>query len=97
MQVATSILEQLGGNRFSAMTGARDFVGSHRTLSFKLPRGAKDGINYVQICLNAADLYDVNFFAMRGLNLRTVATLEGVYADKLREAFTAATGLDTSL
>ena len=34
--VARSILDQLGGARFVAMTGAREFVGSADSLTFKI-------------------------------------------------------------
>jgi len=64
LQVAKTIRAQLGGNRFSSMTGAKNFMGSSEEsfLSFKLPsRFAKAGINYVKITLNASDLYDLEF------------------------------------
>ncbi len=47
MSVATTILEQLGGARFTMMTGAKNFVGSPNSLLMRLPgtpgfvRGAK--------------------------------------------------------
>ena len=37
MEVANTILEQLGGRQFQAMTGASQFVGSKNSLSFRLP------------------------------------------------------------
>ena len=36
MTVARTILDQLGGARFVAMTGAREFVGSADSLTFKI-------------------------------------------------------------
>jgi hypothetical protein len=36
MTVARTILDQLGGARFVAMTGAREFVGSADSLTFKV-------------------------------------------------------------
>lgn len=96
--VAAIILAQLGGNRFIAMTGARDLVRNDNALSFKLPRGARNGINYVTVVLTPADLYNVTFYKMtRGLNVHTISAAEGVYADKLQATFMAATGLDTHL
>lgn len=78
------------------MTGAKDFMGDADSLAFKLPRGARDGINYVKITL-VADLYTVTFYRFRGTNLKALYEVEMVYADQLREVFTRYTGLETSL
>jgi hypothetical protein len=51
----------------------------------------------VVITLTPADLYDVAFYAMRGANARVVNESTGIYAESLREVFTSATGLHTSL
>lgn len=99
-QVAQTILAQLGGNRFIAMTGAKNFTHAddgRGRLAFKLPRKAKDGINYISITLNDRDLYDVTFCSMTGLNVREVSELPNLYADQLRAGFTGVTGLDTNL
>lgn len=95
--VAETILAQLGGNRFRAMTGAKQFVGSETALTFKLPRGAKDGINAILIVLDANDTYTVTFYKVRGLKVATVTEVSFIYADQLRPLFTAKTGLYTSL
>lgn len=96
--VADIILNQIGGGRFTAMTGAKDFVGGENFLQFKLPSNfAKDKINLVKIILTPADLYDVEFYYMRGLNLVLVGKSEGIYADMLQSEFTATTGLDCHL
>lgn len=97
-RAANTILAQLGGNRFTVMTGARSYVGSADTLSFKLPnRFANDGINGVRITLDASDTYTVDFYKIRGIKMTTVKSVSGVYADQLRALFTRVTGLDTSL
>ena len=96
MTIATTILEQLGGNRFTAMTGANKMIAHAAGLQFNIPRST-NGANRVVITLTPADLYEVRFYSIRGLKFREVALLEGVYADRLRAAFTAATGLETSL
>lgn len=95
MTVAQTILDQLGGNKFRVMTGARDFVNAGNGLQFRLPRGmAQHAIIYVRVELTPADLYTVTFFDR---NVRTVLTRENVNADQLRRVFTDTTGLDTSL
>jgi hypothetical protein len=97
-QVARTILEQIGGRRFVAMTGAKHFVGGPDFLAFKLPSYfAKNGINAVRITLRADDLYRVEFSKVRGLEIKPVATHDGIYWDALAPVFTTETGLATVL
>lgn len=100
MAVPEEILRQLGGNRFVAMTGASSFAGSKDALSFKLRTGAA-GIRGVRIVLDPSDTYNVAFYkwTMKGgvKHFGIVKQVDGVYADQLREVFTRATGLETSL
>lgn len=96
MTVANTILEQLGGNRFSCMTGAKNFVGGENMLMFSITK-ANGGINKVRITLNANDLYDVEFFKMGKFDYKVIAEQSDVYADSLRAVFTAHTNLYTSL
>jgi len=52
--VAGEIYRQLGGNRFKAMTGARNFTCSEGSLTFKLPvNKTKNRINYIRIVLTS--------------------------------------------
>jgi len=100
MQVATEILNQLGGNKFRVMTGASLFVGGENSLQFKLPSAphfVRNGINSVRVTLNGSDLYDVEFFKIRGVNVKKIDALSDVYAEDLRRIFTDRTGLDVSL
>lgn len=99
MTVANTILAQLGGPKFRAMTGAKHFVGDKDTLSFQLPaRFAKDGINAVRVKLDASDTYTVTFLKIgRNYKHTTVREVEGVYADSLQNVFENTTGLHTSL
>lgn len=98
MQVATQILEQLGGHRFTAMTGAKQFVGSERALQFSIGRGATNKANKVRVTLATDDTYTIEFFNLRGVNYKPCGEpVERVYADRLQAVFTEATGLDTHL
>jgi len=100
MEIAKTILEQLGGNRFIAMTGAKHFVGSKDALSFRLPGGGgftRQGINAVRITLNGLDLYDLEFMRVRGVKTVQVAGLECVHVEDLRKMFEHYTGLRVSL
>ena len=100
MTVAKTILAQLGGNRFVAMTGAKKLTSEADGLSFRLPGGGgfcKDEINYVKVSLNAEDTYDLLFLRMRGVEFKVIAEPKSVYAENLQEVFTRVTGLHTSL
>ena len=94
LTVARTILEQLGGQRFVAMTGARKFIGAANSLSFRLPR-ASQGINVVRVILTPADTYDVEFLRVRAGEVTPVETCDGVYCDQLQDIFQGATGLAT--
>ena len=97
-QIAQTIMQQIGGNRFAVMTGAKQFVALGNGLQFKLPSNfAKKGINCIKITLTPADLYDVEFFKIRGMNVTEVEKSEGLYADMLQSEFRRVTGLDTHL
>jgi len=96
MTVAQTILAQLGGNKFIAMTGAKGFVGGADYLMFTIPK-AKNGINKVRIKLNANDLYDVEYGRIRKLEYKVIEADAGIYDDMLQVCFTKATGLDTHL
>ena len=94
--IALTILEQLGGNAFAVMTGARNFVRyDDRNLTFRLPSNfARNGINCVSITLTPADVYDVKFMKIRGTTVKTISEHAGIYCDMLREVFRDQTGLE---
>lgn len=94
--IAQEILRQLGGGRFTAMTGAKNYLGSENSLSFKIGRN-DSGITHVRITLDPSDTYTVTFSKVRGTNAKVVKELDGVHADALRTVFTMATGMATSL
>lgn len=99
-QVPRIILEQLGGKRFLAMTGASHLVGSETALTFALPSTphcVRGKINRVRVTLDPSDAYTVTYFRVqRGVWL-TVEEDDDVYADALQESFTRVTGLATHL
>lgn len=97
---AGMILKQLGGNKFIAMTGAKNFVrnDAKQKLSFKIGRGAREGINVIHVTLTPADVYEMEFVKMRGVSEPVVVrNVTDVYADALQETFTEVTGMDTYL
>lgn len=94
MSIAQTILEQLGGNRFIAMTGARNFVSIPYGLRFRLPCRK---VNVVEITLTPMDEYNMRFWLVRGENVKEVRSYGGIDCDQLEELFTEATGLYTRL
>lgn len=100
MTVAKTILEQLGGRRFMAMTGAKNFMGSESALDFRLPAKSgfvKNGINHVRVVLTPMDTYVVIFNRIRDFKVTEVSKHEDIYAEDLQELFLRETGLDTHL
>jgi hypothetical protein len=95
---AQDVLKQLGGNKFVAMTGAKNFVQdkSKKSISFKIGRNAK-GINYIRITLNGKDLYDMEFIRVRGGKAKVLKKHNDIYNDQLQNIFTKETGMYTSL
>ena len=90
--IAKTILQQLGGNRFIAMTGAKNFGSSSKSLQFKIGRNSKS-ISHVIITLKSSDLYEMEFIRIRGTKRTVVKKVKGVYADQLQTMFTKYTGL----
>lgn len=100
MQIAKTILQQLGGSRFIAMTGAKKFGALENGLQFDLPSTAhfvKGGINRIQIHLDPTDTYTMMTFKKRGMDCHLVQDIPGLYWDMLQPTFTEVTGLDTHL
>jgi hypothetical protein len=99
VEVANTIVEQLGGRKFLTMTGARNLTAIPDGLSFRLPnRFAKNGINAVKIILTPMDTYTVTFSRIFKVTLCSeISVHEDVYAEDLQGLFTSTTGLDTRL
>lgn len=99
LTVSATILRQLGGNRFVAMTGAKNFVGSSDALSFALSGTmTRNRANRCRIVLDTSlDAYFVTFMRCRGVHAATVGQFNNVHADQLAAIFTRETGLDTHL
>ena len=103
LQIANTILEQLGGNHFKMMTGAKNFLATDSGLSFAIPgQGfAKAGINKLHVILDESDTYTIRAFRVRRSKgvpaVKLIGEHSGVYNDMLPAMFTDLTGLDTRL
>ena len=109
-EIATTILQQLGGKRFIVMTGAKDFTTIDNGLRFKIGRNGSKA-NMVEITLNGSDLYDMTFIKYRPFSVKvdhkkgevktieekveTIKEFKDVFFDQLQELFTEVTGLYT--
>lgn len=98
MEVANTILKQLGGNKFIAMTGSKNFLGGENSLTMTLTRNAAKA-KYLKITLDPSDTYSMEFFSMKTKTFEKVTkeNFEGVYCDQLQDIFTSVTGLYTHL
>lgn len=110
MTVAKTIIQQLGGNKFIAMTGANQFmaIGGKSTsgkqlnpgVGFYIGRNDKQ-VNYVRITLTPMDEYDMEFMkaprSARGAAIKLIKKVEGAPVENMREIFTRYTGMETSL
>ena len=95
-QIAKTILQQLGGNKFIAMTGAKNLGHTNKGLQMKIGRNSK-GITHVIINLKASDTYEMEFIKLRGASRKVVKKVSGVYNDMLGKIFTKYTGMHTRL
>jgi len=64
LNVANTILDQLGGRRFIVMTGSKSFAGDDNSLTFRIGRNSGNW-NAVKITLTPADDYTVSFYKFR--------------------------------
>lgn len=97
MNTGLTILNQLGGNKFIAMTGSKNFVNTGTGLKMQLRRN-KSNAQYLTITLTPMDTFDMNFVRVNGkMEVIEVANFEGVYWTELTKIFEQVTGLYTSL
>ena len=94
MTVAQNILNQLGGSKFIAMTGAT-CLSDGTTLITKFKGSRLANIMYVTLTEN--DTYDVKICKFRGTTVTTVKEFSNAYADMLKPIFEQTSQLRTSL
>lgn len=109
MKVAETILDQLGGNKFLAMTGASHLVADGNTLRMTLPKNASKA-NRLYVTLDrTTDTYTMRFFhytaprinrktfTFSGEKVKEIKEVPGVYCEQLQPIFTSVTGFYTHL
>ena len=99
--IAQTILQQIGGRRFAAMTGSRDFINMGNGLRMSLAKN-KTSANRLDITYDERlNLYNMRFYRKTfskktfECNTKDIASYEGVYCDMLEDIFTQVTGLYT--
>jgi hypothetical protein len=97
LQIANTIIGQLGGRRFRVMTGARDFLALDSGVSFKLPAFPGVQCNAVRVVLEASDTYTVEFLRVWGRSVKSLSVHSDIYAEDLSGLFERETGLRVSL
>ena len=98
--IAQTILQQIGGRRFSIMTGSKNFTDIGKGLRMNLARN-KTQANRLEIVLDeGTDTYIMKFYRQvitKDLEVKVteVANYDMVYFDMLEDIFTSVTGLYT--
>ena len=93
-----TLLQQLGGNKFMVMTGAKNLMvdKKEKSLHMRIGKNSK-GINHIKITYMPDDTYKMDFGRIRKMDYKVVRSVTGVYADALQDVFTEVTGMYTSL
>jgi hypothetical protein len=97
MQIAKTILAQLGGHKFVVMTGAKHILATDHGLRFRIGRN-KTRANIVKIDLDLGkDLYMMEFGYVRKYEYFVQERFDDLYADQLGPIFEDYTGMATRL
>ena len=99
MKAYEMILQQLGGRKFIAMTGATLSHDGDKKLNARI-KGSKK-YNHIEITYNSQDLYDIRFIKFGGSKtmyaIKKDDRFENVYADMMKGIIEEKTGLFLSL
>jgi len=98
MKTAQTILAQLGGNRFIAMTGAQQLASTGHSIQFKFGSGATNRANFCRIELCVNDTYTMTFLSQRGFNpTKQIEQFCDVQCGQLKSLFAQRTGFILNL
>jgi hypothetical protein len=96
VEIAKTIISQMGGSRVKTMAGARTFVavpegdsGGLGGVTFSFPNRIRSRGNAVKIVLMPDDTYTVTFYN----GMKEVKSYDGVYNDSLIDVFERQTGV----
>jgi len=98
-QIANTIYQQIGGDKFMYITGSKHPVIIEKGLRISLCKNGTSA-NRLDIILNeGADLYDMKFYKLSvrksdsHINTKVIASHKGVFFDQLTDIFQQVTGL----
>ena len=94
-EVGKTILQQLGGQRFITMTGARNFIAHEDGLSFRLPNS--QGRKLLQDHAHPGGSLHNEVHPHPWIESDESSSLTDLDAEDLQSTFTRSTGLDTHL
>lgn len=90
------IIELLGGiYKLNAMLGVKNLVFISFGLQFQIKVRGK--ANFIRICVNDNDLYDIEFGNIKGTAYLQKSKFENIFFDDLRKLIESETGLYLSL
>jgi hypothetical protein len=93
--VADTIRQQIG-QRALYMLGAKNLVGDHNSLTFRIGRNAKS-ITHVRVTLDPSDTYTVETLRATVSSNKVLSKVSDIYVDQLRSTIAHATGMALSL
>lgn len=95
-EIIKTIWNQIGGNRFGIMVGAKNLAGKETTLQFQFMKNISNS-NRLEIKLEWDDTYTLTFGHLNKLNYIIDKIFKDVYCDELAKTFESYTGLYTNL
>jgi len=97
-EIANTILDQMGGARkLKLFTGADKFIAYPNGVAFRWPSQQPSRGNMMKITLDPDDTYSVEFMHASKSGAKSVAKMDGVYAEDLMDIFEKQTGLFLTL
>lgn len=103
LNVAATILQQMGGRRFLYITGSKEPLVINNGLRMKLARNKTQANRLDVIYDEGKDLYEMRFYRLilhqhpLSVEIKEIVKHEDVYCEMLQSIFTEVTGLYTKL
>jgi hypothetical protein len=100
LNIANTIMNQLGGRHFISMTGADRITAQESGVKFFIKAKNENKINLIEVILTPEDTYTMicsHFDGWKEIPVVEVCAFENVYCDELQDIFSDATGLCTHL
>ena len=96
-EVAQTIIDQLG-RQARVMMGIKHILYSDAAIHFAIGSGSPKKVTKIVIAYEAgSDTYTLRFYAGKGIKIRMLTEVDGVYADGMHRVLESETGFRTSL